>query len=291
MARGIKSLHPIILFIYYLAMMIWIIVIKHPLFLVLSLLLLTLLNLLLDGGNKMSSWRRPIIVMAVFILIATPLFNQRGTTVLFYLFNNPVVLESVLLGIQIALQFINLILLVVTLPLMFPTNHFLYLFAQLSPQWALLLMLGIRFIPSLKNQIQEMQEVQQLKVTHLKESNWLEKSRHLMQLIKTLLTNALESSIQVADSMTARGYSYGERTYYHTFNLKLQDYSTIFVFISTNLLLILGFTQGYLTAGVYDLLGQDHQWTFLLIWLLLTGLPLLIEGKEWVKWQYLQSKI
>lgn len=291
MARGIKSLHPIILFLYYLAMMIWVIVMDDPLFLVLSLLLLLLLNVLLDGGNKLFSWRRPILVMALFILIATPLFNRRGTIVLFYFFNNPVVLESVLLGVQIALQFINLMLLVVTIPLMFPTTHFLYLFAQLSPQWALLLMLGIRFIPSLKNQIQEMQNVQRVKADNFKEDKVLDQSRRLMQLIKTLLSNALESSIQVADSMTARGYSYGERTYYHSFNLKRQDISAVLVLTLTNVGLILGFSQDYMTAEVHDLLGQEHQWVFLLVWLLLTGLPLFIEGKERVKWHYLQSKI
>lgn len=289
MARGIKSLHPIILFIYYLGMMVWIITMNHLLTLTLSLLVLILLNLILDGGNKMYSWRKAIIIMALFILIATPLFNRRGTIVLFYLFNNPVVLEAVFLGVQIALQYVNLILLVITLPLMFPTTHFLYLFAKLSPQWALLIMLGIRFIPTLKNQITEMQNVQRVKYGGVNKLGWMDKIRHLMQQVKSLLANSLETSLQVADSMTARGYSYGPRTYYHEFSMKTQDWVVLIALALTNGVMILSFARGQLTIGANELAAQSNQWFFLLVWLILSGVPVFVEGKEWVKWQFLQS--
>lgn len=291
MARGIKSLHPIIVFLYYLAMMIWIIIIDQPLFLITSLLVLLLLNVMLDSGNKLVSWWKVMAVMSLFILIATPLFNRRGEIVLFYLFNNPVVLESVVLGVQITLQFITLLLLVITLPYMLPTNHFIYLFARVSTQWSLLIMLGIRFIPALKNQINQMQEIQRQKSSQVTQASWLDKVKVRMQLLKMLLSNALEDAMHVADSMTARGYSYGDRTYYHDFHFQSQDLFSLVLLLLSNLILIFGNTWGYLTAQGLNFIGQAYQWFFLLGWLLLAGLPLFIEGKEWVKWQYLQSKM
>lgn len=268
---------------------------QHPVFLLTSFILIFLFNVTLDKGSDLKKWFWPISIMVLFIIMLTPFFNRRGNHILFYLFDNPVMLEAIIQGVMIALALSGVLALFVTFNIVLHANKFLFLFSKIIPQWALLIMLSMRFVPLLQRKIKNMEEVQLAKGTSLKQGTIRERAKNGMQLLQMLLTSSLEDSIQAADSMTARGYGIGKRTNYQAYIMKQSDWMALFYMIVLSVILFFGW---HLKLGVLQLLpALDPIWqggmqnVMLIAWILLIGFPILIEGKEVIKWKFYHHKI
>lgn len=295
MPRGLKSWHPLVVLFYYASLMVWFILISQPVFLLLSLLCLGVLHLILDDGKKLREWRWSFLVMGLFFFFGTLIFNQRGQEVLFYLFNRPIVLESVFLALQISLSFLNISFLGLSLDRLFPPSKFLYLLRKVSHKWALILMVSLAFIPRLKEKMVEMIQAQKQKEKINEKENWKKTMQRGIQLLKMLLLSSLEDSILLADSMTSRGYTDNKRTYYQDSSLSNQDKLIIMAMILLNLGLVRAYRHGFMTQvlspSIEPLFGLPNQWFYLLVWSILVSLPIISEGKELAKWHFSKSKI
>lgn len=263
---------------------------QHPVFLVLSLILIIRLNFILDHGLMLKKWYWAFGIMTLFILILTPIFNRRGNHILFYLFDNPVMLESIIQGVMIALTLISILAAFITFNILLHANKFLYLFSKLTPQWALLVMLSMRFVPMLRRKVIEMEQIQEVKGVSLQQGSIRQRARNGMQILQMLLTGSLEDSIQTADSMTARGYGLRKRTHYQAYDMTSRDW------LALGYLLVLGGGLLYgwlLNLGTLELLPElEKNWqggwqnVLLINWILLVGFPNMKEGKEVIKWKY-----
>lgn len=249
---------------------------------------------MLDKGRELKKWTTLIITMAIFTFILTPVFNQRGNHILFYLFNKQIMLEAIIQGAMIALTLAGVLALFVTFNILFTADKFLFIFSKFSHQWTLLIMLAMRFVPLLRRKINDMQDMQSVKGLSIKEGSVHQRATNGMQLLQMLLSGSLEDSIQAADSMTARGYGTGKRSHYHAFQMQRRDYlSLLFLLISAGML----FYGWRIQIGVLELLPQlDLFWQggfqniLMVAWILFIGFPIIMEGREVIKWKLYQLK-
>lgn len=282
MTRGFTALHPIVLFVYYILSMLFLMYVESIGILVIIFFMLVLHNILLDRATQLKTWGKAFIIMGAFIIILTPMFNHIGTTILFHLFHRPIMLDAVLYGIMLAFTLINIMLLFITLNGTLTNKKILILFGKFFPKWALLTVLSLRFIPLLRGRLQEIDEVQSFKRNSESKPSFLMKIREGMAQIRILLSWSLESAIQTADSMDARGYGLGKRSKYHRYYMKRIDW----VLVSCFILLFIYFIR---VINLEDVSRAMHIILHLSV-ICLFCLPLLMEGKEIVKWRLYHSK-
>lgn len=295
MVRGFRSFHPIILLLYYLFAMAALMLYQHPMFLAVAAGAILLMNVMLDGGTELKKWRVMILIMAVLTLVLTPFFNQRGNHLLFYMFGKQVYLEAVLQGVMISLTLVCILTLFLTFNIVITPDKFVFLFSKIMPQWALLIMLSLRFVPLLRKRLMEISDVQNAKGFSLSIGSVKSRAHHGMLFLQTLLTWSLEESIQTADSMTARGYGLGKRSKYQPFYMKKRDwFAFVFLLVSGSLVLF----GWWLGDGVLTLLPvlepvwiSGREWLYWILLFIMIGFPIWTEGKEMVKWKYLRRMI
>jgi len=292
MVRGFRWFHPIILLLYYLFAIAALMLYQHPIFLALAAILILLMNFMLDGGDELKKWRAMVLVMAVLTLVLTPFFNQRGNHLLFYLFEKQVYLEAVLQGVMISLTLVCILTLFLTFNLVITPDKFVFLFSKILPQWALLIMLSLRFVPLLRKRLIEIGDVQSVKGFPLKTGTVKSRAQNGMLFLQTLLTWSLEESIQTADSMTARGYGLGKRSKYQPFYMKNRDWLAFAFLVVSGSLVLFGWWLG---DGVLTLLPilepvwlSGREWVYGFLFFTMMGFPIWTEGKEMVKWKFLQ---
>lgn len=266
----------------------------HPIYLITTVFLLILTNLVLDKGKELEKWANIILFLSSLIIIMNPLFNHRGSHILGYLFNNPITLEAIVQGLIYGLSLASIILLFTVFNLIFTSNMFTFLFSKLSHQWSIIIMLSMRFVPQIRRNIQELQDIQSLKGISMTEGSLKQRLKNGMQFIQMILAQSLEDSITVADSMTARGYGIKKPSTYADYTMKRKDYLSLLFFLLVSICLILGWKSDHANLQLQPSLGiawyGGLQNLFLFVWLLFFGFILIMEGKEIMKWRFYQRR-
>lgn len=293
--RGIHSFHPLVSFTYYVGATALVMLYKHPVFLFVAASLLILFNFQLDRGKTLKNWFGMLLFLSIFFLIINPIVNRRGTHILFYLHDNPVMLEAIVQGIILALSIFTLLVLFTSFNLVITAEKFLFLFSRVLPQWALLTMLSMRFVPLLKRRLREIETIQKGKGLSVTEGKVRDRAKNGILLIQILLTWSLEEAIQTADSMAARGYGVKKRSRYTPYQMKISDWSALIILMAVAGVAIFGWWLGDGVLSIYPILEspiiQGREWFYLIILMVYLSAPLLIEGREAVRWHFWKRKI
>lgn len=251
--------HPLVSFLFYVGAVMLAILLQHPVFLLSSLLIVFLINIIHDRLAGLMRWKYFLIITFLLMTILNPLFNQRGRHLLFEMGGHRVTLEAVLYGSMNALSIITIIAIFISYNVMMTPNKLLYLFSKFLPQFAILLMLTLRFIPLMRRRLEEISIIQKSKGISVRNGNWKTRVKTGMQFVQALLTFSLEEAIQTADSMKARGYGEGQRSSYEYFRFRVPDLLAMLFLAVLFLLIIYGRILGYGFLTVYPLL---ETWKF-----------------------------
>lgn len=290
MENGIRGYHPYVVFLYYICTGFLIMYFNHPLFLLLALLLLIIINFSHDRGVALKKWSIPLIVMGLFFILLNPLLVSRGTNILFYFRGNQVTLEATVYGIVMAIALVSVVVMFVSFNLILNGNKFLFIFSKVLPRTAFLMMLSIRFVPLLKSRFDEINAVQRVRGRSMTIGTLRERARNGMQMIQILLTWSLEEAIQTADSMKARGYGTGKKTSYIPYRMETRDWAWLVLLSILFVICIGGGMLGYGKILIYPELGTLRlyplDWVLLVSMMTLISFPLLVEGRERLRWKY-----
>lgn len=289
MDNGFRGYHPYIVFFYYVCVGFLVMSVNHPLFLVIALALLISVNLSHDRGAALRKWTLPLVVMGLLFMVLNPLLVSRGTNILFYFRDKQVTLESTVYGMTMALSLVCILVLFVSFNLILNGNKFLYIFSKILPRTAFLMMLSIRFVPLLKSRFDEISAVQRVRGMSLSVGGLRERAKNGMNLIQILLTWSLEEAIQTADSMKARGYGVGKKSSYIPYKMEKRDWIWLAILLLLFTVCLLGGLLGYGKIVIYPELGTLHlyvfDWFVLICMVLLVAFPLLVEGREHLRWK------
>lgn len=284
-----EQLHPFNTFLYYAGAIALLMLMLHPFYLGVAFFIIIMREFFYDRFRGLRNWFLFIFLTALIIVIINPFFNQRGQHVLWEFGHRRFTLEAFLYGGITALSLISIVVLFVSFNRIMTPNKLLFLFARILPQFALLLMLTLRFIPLMKRRIEDITSVQQSKGISMTNGKWSEKAKKGLLYVQVLLTYSLEEAIQTADSMKARGYGAGKRSSYDHFRWYRSDYFIAAFIVSCLIILFYGRINGHGYLTIYPVMDSLHlvgadQLLFLVV-VLYFLFPLWLEWGGMLKWR------
>ncbi|MFA9456371.1 energy-coupling factor transporter transmembrane component T [Halalkalibacter sp. AB-rgal2] len=284
-----EQLHPLTTFLFYSGAIALLMLMLHPYYLLAAFFAILLREYLHDRLRGVRGWVLFIFLSALIFVMANPFFNQRGSHVLVEWANRRITLEALLYGGITAFSLMSIVVLFISFNRVMTPNKLLFLFGRVLPQFALLLMLTLRFIPLMKRRLDDISMVQHSKGVSVTRGKWSERAKKGLLYVQILLTYSLEEAIQTADSMKARAFGKGKRSSYAHFRWYSYDtLSVAFILISLTIMMIgrlvgLGYLTIYPVMDSLQLVGGDMLLLCLFIFYFL--FPLWLEWGGMIKWR------
>jgi energy-coupling factor transport system permease protein len=291
-----STFHPVVNFVYFVAIIICSMVFMHPIFQAVALFSAALYSVILKGKRAVKFNGLYLIPLLVLMAFINPVFNHAGVTILFYLHNgNPITLESVLYGIAAACMYITVIVWFSCYNAVMTSDKFIYLFGKIMPALSLILSMVLRFVPRYLAQLKIISNAQKCIGRDASQGNIVNRARNGIRILSIMTTWALESAIETADSMKSRGYGLPGRTSFSNFRFDNRDKWICLI------MMVLIFVVG---AGAW--MGQNriryfpsihvHDITPLSVAVYIAYgslclLPVFIQIVEGFKWRFITSRI
>lgn len=289
--RSFADHNPIAVAVYFLAAAGVAMFCMDPILLALSLMGALICHTLLQGWRE---YRIHLYTLGLFLLMAllNPLISHRGATILFVMNHNPVTLEALIYGTAAAGMIVSVLYWFRSFTHVMTSDKLLYLFGALSPKLSLILSMTLRYVPLFGQQVRKVKQSQQALGLY-KEDNIVDRFRGGLRIFSVMVTWALENGIITADSMTARGYGTGRRSRFSLFRWKSGDVMLLAASLLLTCLTLLGldgrsvvyYPRFILPPITLRALGGYIAYGFM------TLLPVLIQGKEALRWHCLKSGI
>lgn len=286
--------HPAVSALYFLSVLLVIMFTAHP----------VLLALALFGGmafgatmeSKRMFFKNLTFYFPLFILIAltNPLFSHNGVTPLFFMNGNPVTLEAVLYGVDIAVMLTAVMYWFKCFNNIMTDDKLLYLLGKVSPKISLVVSSALRFIPLLKEQSEKIRQTQKAMGLYTSDS-WSEKLRGTLRVYSSLITWSLENAVDTGSSMKGRGYGLKKRSHFALFKFTRADGVLLGIIVCLDTILTVSSVMGKLSFDFYPRIsviyfGVDTL-PALIAFALLSFLPFTVEIKGELQWIYYRSKI
>ena len=249
---------------------------------------------LLHNGTSHRGFHLCALGIPLLFAVLNPLWNQHGTTVLFFLNDRAYTLEALCYGAAAGLRLAAVLYWFRCFSDLMTSEKLFYLFRFLSPKLALIFTTALRNITLFRQQMHKIQQAQKALGLY-REGHLIDDVRGGLRVFSILLTWALENGIITASSMAARGYGSGKRTSCTYYKWHREDV----IMLTATLLLAACVTVpvalGALRRQYYPVsVPPAHGAQYILAiaaYTLLALLPLIYAGKEALTWHCLRSEI
>ena len=237
-------LHPGINFIYFAAVILFSMFFMHPVFLAISLLGGFAYSVVLNAKKALLFSLRFLLPMLLVMAIINPLLNHAGATILLYVNDNTLTLESCVYGLAAAVMLASVLLWFSCSNAVMTSDKLTYLFGRVIPSLSLVFSMVLRFVPRFKSQIQVIGNAQKCIGRGVDKGSLITRAKNGMKILSMLTTWALENGITTADSMRARGYGLPGRTSFHLFRFDSRDKSILLLLLVLISTVFFGFFTG-----------------------------------------------
>ncbi|MCM3750251.1 energy-coupling factor transporter transmembrane protein EcfT [Paenibacillus pasadenensis] len=295
MVYGFASLHPRVCFLYFALLLSFCMLFLHPLLLGATLAAVIGLNLSLDGGRALRRSIGGYMILALFIFIVNPLFSSRGATILFYVWDRAVTLESVVYGALFSVSMLCLLIAFTALNLVLNPGKLLLLLSPIAPQTAFAVTVTMRFVPLLTRRLKAIMTVQRAMGYFTDGMGRRRYAREAMETLHALVSWSLEEALQTAASMRSRGYGIGRRSSADEQTMDGRDWLVCWVLLVVGGNSLIGRLMGVHAYEVYprlEPLGESPLgWLHLASYLAFLALPLIMNEKERLHWRHIRSNM
>ncbi|MCQ2470598.1 MAG: energy-coupling factor transporter transmembrane protein EcfT [Clostridia bacterium] len=315
MEAGFKGYHPVPNLIYFLSIVIFSLLFKHPLTLAVCFAASICYYIKLCGRQAVKNFFCVLLPMLVVVLLINGIFAHYGTTPIFTLpSGNKMTFEAIVYGFVLGLSAVTVMMWFFCYNEVVTADKFMFVFGKFLPAAALVFSMALRFVPLYKNRLYIIAEAQRGIGKDYKSGTLLERIKNGGKIMSILITWSLENAVEISDSMRARGYGLKGRKAYGKFKWSGKDFVAVFVIILIDILLIFGciFKSVHCVYNPYIVINPkaDFGKTYfvnqlnltlnptsffgiitLIAFTVLCFLPLIIELKEDIKWNRLKSKI
>lgn len=287
--------HPCIPFLYFCVILFTTAFFTHPVVLAVSLVSAFLYSVLLNGASALKFTLVKLLPVMLVVALMNPIFSHSGVTILFYLNENPVTLESIVFGAVSAVAFLSVLIVFSCFNKVMTSDKLMYLFGKLLPILSLMFSMTLRFVPRYKAQMKKISNAQKCIGMDASHGNVVQRIRNGVRMISILITWALENAIESADSMKARGFGLKGRTSFSLFLWKKRDIRLLCVQLFLLGIFFAGigtgnFTAVYLPAIHLSKIGPGNA-LFYFSYALFCLLPVIVDRKERVLWNKSKLKI
>ena len=290
--KGFAMFHPMVLFFYFLLVFVILLSTLNPVLLGVFFVSGVMLFSLLHTFRKTLSELFFYLFVWLLVTLAIPLFHHNGMTILFFLNDNPMTLESMFLGMAIGFLIISFAFWCKNYSLYITSDKILYLLGTIQPQLAIWYTLLLRFIPQCKRNFRDIHSTQKT-VGFYATSSLFERLFGFVKIIKVAFLLSVEQTFSQIDSMKARGYGLQKRTHFSIYKFYIWDCVCLVWLIVIGILFLLNFKElDFYYEPSLKALTLTKEMSLLYGILLSIGLlPAMIEIKELVKWKFLKSKM
>lgn len=314
MNSGFKGYHPLVNVLFFISVIAFGMLLKHPVYLVISFISSMAYYLKLSGKGGRKTVFRFLLPMLLFVIIINSFFNHYGVTTLFVLpSGNNFTFEALAMGFVSGITVISVIQWFFCYNEVVTEDKFMHIFGRILPKGALVVSMILRFVPFYRQRYKEISQARKY-MGQNESDGFIVKAKNTFKNIGILVSWSFENAIETADSMKARGYGLKSRTYYSRFQWRTGDTLVIIPLAVFDALIISGLSRNsaYSIYNPYVIINPPSKsgttyiinelnltinpFTFLSIislvaFTLLCFLPLIIDLKEDIKWHRLQSKI
>jgi energy-coupling factor transport system permease protein len=232
--KNFFSFHPFVLIATFCTML-FLTFLSHPLFHIAALLGGMFLYCSQLGFRRFLKSVCYSVPFFLLISITNPIFSHNGKTVLFFLFENRITLESVLNGADIACIILAVSYWSFSYSKGINSEVLIGFFSKVSQKAALILSMSVRFIPLFMRKAKEIYFVQKVQG---QKKGVFEQTRLYMSVFSATVTWALENAMMVSQSMNARGYGTEKRSVYQRHTFQASD-GGVLIFLSLTVLVLL----------------------------------------------------
>ena len=289
-------MHPVVTASYY-AIVIGILMFSNsPLFLISAIAMGMCYDMLLKGRRSLRNNLFIILFMSFLTVLINALFTHNGSTVLFYLGNNRVTLEAACYGLAMALMLSGVVIWFSSFNVVMTSEKLIYIFGRFVPVLGLTLSMIFRFVPLLRTRFELIGEGQKALYAG-DEKGFIDKIRQFGKEVSILVSWSLESSIESADSMAARGYGLKGRTSYNLFKIRTADIMTLLLSMLLGGVTITSYAAGVNKLYYYPVIRvveSSPKWLELagyVSFIALLAIPLAIDLIGELRWKKSRSTI
>lgn len=289
-------MHPVVTASYY-AIVIGILMFSNsPLFLISAIAMGMCYDMLLKGRRSLRNNLFIILFMSFLTVLINALFTHNGSTVLFYLGNNRVTLEAACYGLAMALMLSGVVIWFSSFNVVMTSEKLIYIFGRFAPVLGLTLSMIFRFVPLLRTRFELIGEGQKALYAG-DEKGFIGKIRQFGKEVSILVSWSLESSIESADSMAARGYGLKGRTSYNLFKIRTADIMTLLLSMLLGGVTITSYAAGVNKLYYYPVIRvveSSPKWLELagyVSFIALLAIPLAIDLIGELRWKKSRSTI
>lgn len=289
---GLGLYHPIVSFGYFIAVIAGTLLFIHPVFVLISLVCAFFAAAFINGKKNLLATLGFGVPMFFFIALANPLFNHRGVTILFYLFDNPVTKEAVVYGIVSAGMMFGAVVWFTCYNTVVTSDKFIYIFGRILPSIALIVSMTLSLIPRLMAQVKIIADSQRSVGLDWKSGSIKQRIRSGARVLSILVSWALEDAVITADSMRARGYGQHKRSTFSIFRFGKRDAAMLGLIILLFAVEIFAYAAGRGNMEFYPVMAMPEiDFVDIIIYIsyiVLGILPTVIQMKEDRKWKRLK---
>lgn len=270
-----RSVHPFVMVFFFIVYFILAFLWANPLFLMVQLIALLLWFAV---EKKMSavvaSFRFAWWIILLFMVI-NPLFQSNGTQ---FIWRGPVIpvigrldlsMEELLYSWMGVIRLSIILLLSCAYQWFVDHDRFLFAFARVTPRFVMASVMAIRLFPFMRQELQRISEVMHTRGIRPTGQGLKAKINYSMLLIKPLIYSTMEGSWTMGESLYARGFGSGPRTFYRTSVMKEQERMAL---VFNALLLLFGVFGKWLSFGEVQFYPGFVWWDPMGDCLLITGL-------------------
>ncbi len=291
--RAFESMNPAAVAVHLLLTACITIFCMEPVLLTLSLLCGIVFFFTQNGCKNVGFHAVALGIPALFAVI-NPLWNQHGSTVLFFLNDRAITVEAFIYGAVTGIRLAAVLYWFRCFSDLMTSEKLFYLFRFLSPQLALIFSMAVRNLSLFRQQMRKIQESQRALGLY-REGHLIDDVRGGLRIFSILLTWALENGIITANSMSARGYGCGKRSSYAIFRWKISDVVLLVITILLTVAVLQSLMSGNMAWQYYPRIvfpsATFSYFCGLTAYAALVILPLIHEGGEAWNWYRLRSKI
>ncbi len=288
--KEFKNYHPLVNFIYFLAVITFAMLIMHPAYVAVSLGCSFIYSVLLKGRCAIRFNLLVILPIILFLGAVNPLFNHEGVTILGYLpSDNPLTLESILYGLCAGSVLGSVICWFSCYNEIMTSDKFVYLFGRIMPSLSLLFSMSLRFVPRFKHQFRQVALAQKSMGHNVFEGNLIKRMKSGLSILSVMVTWSLENAVETADSMKSRGYGMPGRTAFSLFKWSVRDGFALLLLGFLACVLLIATIFGFINVQYFPFISMAEPSVFSVVMLLCYGLlctmPMVLEAREAKKWR------
>lgn len=217
-----NNFHPAAVFVFFMAMTVPLMLVSSPVFTAVSLVGAVAVFLHVRNGKGTARELFGYLVIFIAMSALNPLFVHRGSTPLFFLNGKAVTLEALAYGINSSLRLVTAVIWFRGFSVVMTNERIFCLIGKLSPKVSSVLAMAVRFVPDLLAQGHKISSYSRVSGQNV-DFSLIGRAKNAITVFSALITWSIESAVQTADSMKARGFELRGRTAYSRFSFAAED--------------------------------------------------------------------